>query len=175
MASTRFYDDDARVKKRLEESLTAGLYHMDVPGNGLRVPFLEDPRIRLEKWGANLRTNTVDLESDFRGLNHKLKNDREEYTKYTPNSSERNYSIEKSFIDESRASCPAWMFRDKQAPRWLHSFHDVQSKATVPFTNNESTRILVKNSFIQRVPVVENNENDNYYLSGESICLGGRC
>ena len=74
MASTRFYDDDARVQKRLEESLNAGLYHMDVPGNGLRVPFLEDPRIRLEKWGANLRTNTVDLESDFRGLNHKLKN-----------------------------------------------------------------------------------------------------
>ena len=40
MFSTRFYDDEARIKKKLEESLNVGLYHLDAPGNGMRVPFL---------------------------------------------------------------------------------------------------------------------------------------
>ena len=46
MALSRFYDDDARVKKKLDESLNVGLYHLDTPGNGIKVPFLEDPQIR---------------------------------------------------------------------------------------------------------------------------------
>lgn len=175
MSLTRFYDDDARVKKQLEESLNVGLYHLDAPGNGLRVPFLEDPQIRLQKWGANLRTNTVDLESDFRGLNHKLKNDRKEYNKYTPYTTPYVYSNEPAFIDESRATHPAWTFREKNKDRWFHSFHDVQDKAEIPFINNESTRYLAKEKFIQRVPVVENEEQAEYHLTGKSMCLGGKC
>ena len=77
MALSRFYDDDARVKKKLDESLNVGLYHLDTPGNGIKVPFLEDPQIRLQKWGANLRTNTMALDNDLRGLNRKLKNDQD--------------------------------------------------------------------------------------------------
>ena len=77
MSLTRFYDDDARVKKQLEESLNVGLYHLDVPGNGLAPPFMEDRQIRLQKWGANLRTNTIDIDNDLKGLRTKLKNDKE--------------------------------------------------------------------------------------------------
>ncbi len=150
MFSTRFYDDEARIKKRLEESLNVGLYHLDAPGNGVRVPFLEDPQIRLQKWGANLRTNTVDLESDFRGLNHKLINDKKEYKTFTPHTKEHNYPVEGAFVDETRATHPAWMFRDKQPERWFHSFHNVQEKAEIPFEYNESSRILVKDEYIDK-------------------------
>ena len=69
MSFTRFNYDEARTKKQLQESISVGLYHLDVPGPGINTPFLEDPHIRLQKWGSNLRTNTLELENDFRGLN----------------------------------------------------------------------------------------------------------
>ena len=84
MALTRFYDDDARVKKQLEESLNVGLYHLDTPGNGLKMPFLEDPQIRLQGWGANIRTNTIELSNDLLGINRKLRRDKLEYNSKTP-------------------------------------------------------------------------------------------
>ena len=175
MALTRFYDDDARVKKKLDESLNVGLYHLDTPGNGIKVPFLEDPQIRLQKWGANLRTNTMALDNDLRGLNRKLKNDQEVYTKYTPITGEVSYPKEGSIVDESRATHPAWMFRDKNQERWFHSFHKVQEKAVIPFEYNSSSRDLAKNNYVTGIPVVDNKKDQEFYLTGKSICLGGQC
>ena len=175
MASTRFYDDDARIKKKLEESLNVGLYHLDTPGNGLHVPFMEDPHLRLQKWGANLRNDTISISNDLLGLDRKLKSDKDLYTKYTPATSQNVYPVMNPFVDESRTTHPAWTFREKNKDRWFHSFHDVQDKAEIPFINNESTRYLAKEKFIQRVPVVENEEQAEYHLTGKSMCLGGKC
>ena len=66
MSFTRFHDDDARIKKQLQESTFAGRYQLNAPGPGENLPFIEDPHMRLEKWGANNRTNGVDLESDLK-------------------------------------------------------------------------------------------------------------
>lgn len=147
MSSTRFYDDDARVKKQLEESLNVGLYHMDVPGNGMAPPFMEDRQIRLQKWGANLRTNTIDIDNNLKGLSTKIKNDRREYKKNAPYSRQLNYTSAPSFVDESRTSLPAWTFRDKPTKRWDHSFHNAQNHTEIPFINNQSTRFEVKQNF----------------------------
>ena len=71
MAFTRFHDDKARVEKQLQESTGPGRYMLNVPGNGTQPHFMEDPFIRLDKWGANLRTNTVKLDSILKVLgNH---------------------------------------------------------------------------------------------------------
>ena len=32
----RFNYDDARTKKQLQESISVGLYHLDVPGPGIK-------------------------------------------------------------------------------------------------------------------------------------------
>ena len=53
------------------------------------------------------------LDNDLRGLNRKLKNDQEIYTKYTPITGEVSYPKEGSIVDESRTTHPAWMFEIK--------------------------------------------------------------
>ena len=68
MSFTRFHDDPCRIKKQLQESTGIGKYMLNVPGTGDKPCFMEDPYIRLKQWGANLRTNTINLESDLIGL-----------------------------------------------------------------------------------------------------------
>ena len=64
MSFTRFHDDPNRIKKQVNESSFAGRYALNTPGQGIDLPFSEDPQMRLQRWGANLRDNTVALESD---------------------------------------------------------------------------------------------------------------
>jgi hypothetical protein len=127
MSLTRFNDDDARIEKRLEESQAVGLYQLNAPGPGPQTPFVEDVHIRLQKWGANLRNNTVEMESDFRNMNNRLSK------------------------NETRASLPAWTFRDMEVHRWEYPLHDVQKNTEIPFTNNAHTRILEKDNFVRKL------------------------
>ena len=76
--------------------------------------FHEDPQIRLQKWGANLHNNTVNIESDLQGLSRKNNRDLPKYNNYksfSANSSQQTYKVEKPSVEESRASHPAWMYR----------------------------------------------------------------
>ena len=75
MSFTRFHDDPQRIKKYLQESTDQGRYMLDVPGNGPNPCFMEDPFIRLQKWGANLHSNTVNIESALIGVGDKLTRD----------------------------------------------------------------------------------------------------
>ena len=72
MSFTRFHDDPSRIKKQLDESTFQGRYFLNTPGAGMDLPFKEDPHFRLQKWGANLHTNTVNIESDLHGLTRTL-------------------------------------------------------------------------------------------------------
>ena len=45
---------------------------LNVPGNGDKPSYFEDPFIRLQNWGGNLMTNPVDLESNLMGINKRL-------------------------------------------------------------------------------------------------------
>jgi len=145
MSFTRFHDDPTRIRKQLQQSSGLCRYQLDAPGPGISTPFVEDPQIRLQKWGANLKTNTVNLESDLRGIGHRLSADDKDYTALTPSTNNKIYGSQDAFIDESRASHPAWMYRDLEHSRWTTSFHDVQKKTEIPFSYNEPSRILEKN------------------------------
>ena len=137
---TRFADDPVRIEKRLQESTDIGLYHLNTPGQGLDVPFLEDRQIRLQKWGANLRNNTVDLESDFRGMTRKLGKDDIDYRAKTPSTSAEMYSSAPAFVNDTRVSQPAWMLRDTESLRFHILLRDAQEKTEIPFSNRVSTR-----------------------------------
>jgi hypothetical protein len=153
MAFTRFHDDPLRIQKQLQEITGTGRYQLDRPGNGLNLPYFEDPHIRLERWGANLGTNTVDLESDFRGITRKLTHDLVDYKSKTPKTTLlSSYGTENAFVDESRATHPAWMFRDLEQSRFDFLLHDYQSKTEIPFENNSSTRIAEKDAFVRSTP-----------------------
>ena len=69
MASTRFYYDPCRTKKQLQQATDPGRWILNVPGNGSHPCYIEDPQIIVQKWGANLRSNTINLESDLLGVN----------------------------------------------------------------------------------------------------------
>ena len=63
MSFTRFHDDDLRIEKQLEQQTFIGRYQLDVPGPGATMPFQDDAQLRMQKWGANLQTNSVNLDA----------------------------------------------------------------------------------------------------------------
>lgn len=152
MAFTRFHDDPLRIQKQLQESTGAGKYQLETPGNGLFLPYFEDPHIRLQKWGANLHNNSTDLESDFRCITRKLTHDIVDYQSKTPNSSLLNtFSTVEAFVDESRSTHPAWMFKDLEQSREIFSLYDRSVVVEIPFENNSSTRIQEKDTYMQKL------------------------
>jgi hypothetical protein len=159
MSFTRFHDDPHRIMKQLQESTDPGRYALNVPGNGDKPCFMEDPCIRIQTWGANLMTNAINLESELRGLNRNLNRD---CLGNVYNSSENQsichpieYPSCAPFVDDSRATHPAWMFRDLEQSKWEDLPIHPQENVCMRFQNNLSTRILEKDSFIPKLPCVQ--------------------
>ena len=79
MAFTRFNYDDCRTKKKLQESTGPGRYVMNTPGSGNNPLFIDDPHIRMQKWGANNRYvfngSLIDIDNDLRNFLKFLKNE----------------------------------------------------------------------------------------------------
>jgi len=178
MSFTRFHDDPHRIRKQAQDSSYLGRYMLDKPGQGVDLPFMEDPQLRLQGWGANLRQNAIHLESDLWGLTRPLNRDLEDINNYRAHSvsapMERTYQNAAPFVEESRASHPAWMYKDLEQTRWEHPFINPQSQGLEKgFHENIQTRILEKDFFVPSIPIIEGGKQD-YYLSGPSICIGGR-
>jgi len=155
MSFTRFHDDPCRINKQLQESTDPGRYMLNVPGNGDKPYYIEDPYIRIQGWGANLRTNTINLESNLMGLNQPLSRDclQNNYLKTAVNSSPISYpSTQPSFVEQSRVTHPAWTYRDLEQTNWYYPQLNPQENVCFPFQNNLSTRILEKNNYVAKIP-----------------------
>ena len=155
MSFTRFHDDPCRINKQLQESTDPGRYMLNVPGNGDKPYYIEDPYIRIQGWGANLRTNTTNLESNLIGLNQPLSRDclQNNYLKTAVNSSPISYpSCCPSFVEQSRVTHPAWTYRDLEQTNWYYPQLNPQENVCFPFQNNLSTRILEKNNYVAKIP-----------------------
>lgn len=162
MAFTRFNYDECRTKKILEESTGPGRYMLNVPGPGSKVCFYDDPQIRMQKWGANLRKVSngapIDIDSDLIGITRPL-------TKYCSNKEFPNSGIVKSkrvhyptcsnpVTEQSRATNPAWMYKDLEQNHRYILFLDPQENTCIPFQNNLNTRILEKDYFVAKEPCI---------------------
>jgi len=154
MANTRFYYDSCRTKKQLQQSTDPGRYMLNTPGNGDYPCYIEDPQIIIQKWGANLRTNTINLEGDLMGSNRQLSRDclgKDEYTKYNvPNKPIQYPTCNQLYTEQSRVIAPAWTFRDLEQVDWYYLPLNPQENTCIPFQNNLSTRILEKDYFIRK-------------------------
>ena len=120
MSFTRFHDDPVRIQKQLEESTFLGRYQLNKPGPGTNMPFFEDPSVRLQGWGANLHNNTVEFESELRGLKRTLNRDllhENNYKNSVTPTYPQSFSNMSPFVEESRATHPAWMYRDLEQPK----------------------------------------------------------
>ena len=149
MSFTRFYDDPARIQKRLDLSTFEGRYQLNRPGPGTNMPFMEDPNLRLQSWGANLQTNTVNLESYLRNMTRKLNRDFVDVNEYKQHAAHSNpirqYESQDPFVEESRASHPAWAYRVCSIDRFEQPIIVPQQNLERPFLNNVQTRILRRN------------------------------
>ena len=175
MSFTRFHDDEIRIKKQLEQQTFPGRYQLDVRGQGSSMPFQEDAHLNLQKFGANIRTNTINLESDLMGLTRPLNRDlvnQNNHAIQAVSSSAITYKNANPIVDESRTTHPAWKLRGLEQSRWEQPILDPQSNLEKKFPNNLQTRILEKDHFKPKVPVV--NHANSFYLTGSSICTNGK-
>ena len=147
MAFTRFNYDEARTNKRLLETMNISLYQFNVPGNGTNPYFYEDPQIRLTKWGGNLHTNQVDIESDFRGLTRPISKDCYSYSKYKVNSTPKQYPNYKDTTQQSRSTHPVWWYRDLDKTKNAILPLNPQENVCYPFETNVNTNLLEKDGF----------------------------
>lgn len=150
MSFTRFHDDTCRRLKQVQESTDPGLYYLNVPGNGVRPHYLDNNFVRLQKWGGNLSNNPVTIESDLRGLTRTLTRDHIIKNSYENNKVVNemvNYPRNNTQTDQSRATHPAWTFRDKQQMRYDILFLNPQENLCLSFHNNLNTTLLEKDYF----------------------------
>ena len=176
MAFTRFKYDDCRTKKSLQQSTDPGRWVLNVPGNGDSPYYMEDPHIIPQKWGANLRTNTINLESDLLGVNRNLNRDclgKDEYQKYNvPNQAIQYPTCSNLTTEQSRATNPAWWYRDLEQNNFEYPPLNPQTNVCIPFQNNLNTRILEKDSFTPKRECVLN-ESRNMLPSSYNLIRGG--
>lgn len=163
MSFTRFHDDHCRISKQLEESTGVGKYMLNVPGNGTKPYFMEDPHLRMQKWGSNLHSNTINLESDLKGLTRHANNDcilQNEYKNHSVESVQMEYPSYNPITEQSRSTHPSWMSRDLEQVKWNYLPLDPQENVCMPFQNNLNTRKLEKDYYVAKMPIL-NDDNSN--------------
>jgi hypothetical protein len=161
MSFTRFDYDNCRVEKKLQEMTGTGRYMLNTPGPGCNTCYIEDPQMRLQKWGANLRHvdggAVIDIDSDLIGLTRKLTKDCHPSKNIVK--SERVYypKCKKTFTQQSRTTHPAWMYKDLEQNNRYPLFLNPQENVCIPFHNNLSTRLLERDNHVPEVACLNMN------------------
>ena len=166
MAFTRFHDDEARIIKQLQQQTDQERWYLDVPGNGTKPCFMLDPQIIPQKWGGNLWTHCIDIQSSLLGIDRQLNRDcleQDKYKRQTVYASPIDYPVCDTFLttEQSRAIMPAWTARDLQQNHTYILPKNPQSHTEMPFSNYTSTRILEKDHFKREFECIPTN-NQSY-------------
>ena len=148
--NTRFFYDDCRTQKHLQQATDPGRWVLDMPGPGDRPCFVADPHIPLSHWGANLRTESIALESELQGATRALTR-RDCFSKDATvataaklsHSEPISYPSCNRFLvtEESRAIMPAWTARELEQVDWYTLPLNPQENTCLPFENNTWTRL----------------------------------
>ena len=138
MAFTRYHDDPCRIMKQLQESTDQGMYHLNVPGTGASMPFIADPHVRLQAWGANRHDQLVTLESELRGIQNKMSRN---CKLNEPKARPKYYATDESEITAvPRSDMPAWELRGTSHMRWEPLLGKPQENSIIPFQVEQTTR-----------------------------------
>ena len=169
MAFTRFHDDEARIIKQLQQQTDQERWYLDVPGSGDKPCFMLDPQIIPQKWGGNLWTHSIDIQSSLLGIDRQLNRDClkvngvDKYKRQTVHASPIDYPVCDTFLttEQSRAIMPAWTARDLQQNHAYILPKNPQANTEMPFQNYKSTRILEKDYFKREFQCVP--KNNQFY------------
>lgn len=153
MACTRFKNDKMAIEIGNSKNLLASQYMLNVPGNGTTPPYIEDPQIRLQKFGANISSRIIDVNTNLLGINRKIGRDCGQKSYDNCEYSRIQYPVKCGAVtDESRTMMPAWEIRDLEANRWNFLHINPQENTERSFENNISSRLLEKDNYIPELP-----------------------
>ena len=173
MSFTRFNYDKCRTEKLLQESTGPGRYILNTPGWGAQPTFINDPQIRMQTWGGNLRHvpdgHCIDIDSDLMGITRKLTKDctdKKYPNKAVVRSQKINYpSNNESIVNESRATHPAWMYKDLEQDHRYYLPLDPQENVCMNFQNNLNTRLLERDNHKPNIPCLLTKNNKEKFVN----------
>lgn len=186
MSMTRIFDDPERQSIKNQQLTDQGRWMIDVPGNGANPSFILDPQIISQKWGGNLWTHSVDIQSSLLGIDKYVNRDclePEKYKKQTVYASPIDYPVCDNFLttEQSRSIMPAWTARDLPQNHAYILPNNPQSHTEMPFEQNIQTRVLEKDYYKRNkkydcIPVTNNTYTvpvqiqKGTYVGGTSLC-----
>lgn len=148
-------DDIAKTRCDLNACNNQLGYMLNVPGNGVHPDYFVDPQIRLQKFGANLSANVVDINSKLLGIDRQLDRDH-----YVPNTRDPYFNpVYKRFVyptvdyaitDQPRTINPAWELRGLERTNWDYPLINHQQHTEMMFANNINSRQQEKDEFRNR-------------------------
>jgi hypothetical protein len=107
------------------------------------------------------------------GVNKPLSRDclgKDNYHKYNVSNQEIQYpTCNNLYTEQSRATNPAWWYRDLEQVDWYYPPLNPQENTCFPFQNNLSTRILEKDCFQTKRPCLPSENNNNHILPVNSL------
>lgn len=156
MSLTSIKSSQCRIEKDLQISTNTGRYQLNVPGPAGTERYQENPFVRMQKFGANNMTNSINLESDLMGLTRNLNNDclPFQYNDHAVSTQKKQFDSCSIMTEQSRAIMPAWTARDLEQTNWYILPLNPQENVCYPFENNLNTRILEKDYFVPKYPCV---------------------
>ena len=147
---TRFHDDPAKINIQNQQSTDQSRWILNTPGNGERPEFIMDAYVIPQKWGANLWSNAIDVQSVLLGLDQTLGKDCLGKPLRVPNlhASPNTYSDSNKLVTEqSRAIMPSWTVRDLPQTKHEYPLFNPQQNVELQFPAYMSTRILEKDHY----------------------------
>ena len=150
MSLTRCWYDTDRINTCLDRDIYSQTYMLNVPGNGTRPSLIDDPHVRLQKFGANISSNIVDINSNLKGIDRQLDRDCvDNSNKLSDHLYFRDTfpTISSAITDQPRTMIPAWQLRDLEQNNWNYLHSNPQNNTEILFANNLSSRILVKDNY----------------------------
>lgn len=169
MTSTRIRNDPIRIFKEMEIFTNPGRFAIETPKWNDSYEFIEDPHVRIQNWEGNKYNNRVDIENDIQGYTKPLSRDyveKDQYKQYAPTPNKNQYGlISKTITDESRATLPAFLFRDLEVNRFETPFINPQDRIEREFAWNIDTRLIEKDRLYDKHPT-ECEFNSQFWLPG---------
>lgn len=142
------YDDDT-YKYNLKQSISPGLYQIDLPRNDCDGCFFPD--VTLDRYGGSTYKNVIDVDSELIGITRKASEC--PANKYIPHKNvldlgqKRDVKECKWMIPESTLlSMPKCTLHEIGINRFEYLCHSVQSNALIPFDWFVSNRIVSKDN-----------------------------
>jgi len=194
MSFNRLDYDSCAYKQELSESVGPCEYQLNTPCISPEDCFNRDPQIILQRSGGSISKTLplIDVDSELININRKLSNcSSDSFVPKFNKKGDINNDIElKNFkncnmppTENTRISNPSCNLRGTGWNRWEWLCNDPQSKVELPFENNISNRLVVKDNHRPVVPELIDQsgflptENDDpievNIVKGPAVPLGG--